>query len=714
MHNGTEHPICYSSRTLNAAERRYSTIERECLAVVYAIKTYRVYLTGTHFTIMTDHRPLKYLLTIKDPSSRLSKWAMFLMEYSFTIQYRPGRMNGNVDSLTRLRQNESETKATNIKQIALVNENPPIKPLHLVVWTQQEIKNLQDQDPYVQDLVSKLDTQHLFYQNPLGLLYKERQNEERHDQLVAPALIIPDILRMYHSSLFGAHPGQKKTCQLIQQDFFWKTLRTDVKSYIERCHSCNTRKSNFQPPVEMQKMPVPSTAWERIAMDIVGPLNQTENGNKYILTCVDFLTRYPECIPIPDIKANTVARAFVENIIVRHGAPRELLTDCGTQFVGKIFQNICNILEIKKLQTTPYHPAGNGIVERMHKTLKTMISHFTSEHQYNWDETLPFALLAYRNQIHEATKETPFYLMFGRDMELPVHLTIRDKKVRYDMDDYGNQLIGKLQHAHHQAQRNIEKSIEKRCEKHNSRRLRRSYTIGDLVYLKLPSLPGKNLARKFLPKWKGLYRILEKKGPVTFKIKEVNGKKVQMVHADRLKLFKGEQDLERVQENLTDNELQDDQVDHDEFVETGVEPSPTIADSDNIPPSSSTTLTDNQNENGSTTENEDPVVNETLSERLDVPTVEDNDTILPSSSATLREGQTEDGDIAEKEVPADKQTLSESLDENLENDDSLLETESHKNPCQNEDSPIPEVSCNRTTRTRQVKMPLRFKDYKLD
>ena len=143
-------------------------------------------------------------------------------------------------------------------------------------------------------------------------------------------------------------------------------------------------------------------------MDIVGPLNRTKNGNKYILTCIDYLTRYPECIPIPDIKADTVAKAFVEHIICRFGAPREILTDCGTQFLSKLFTEICAILGIRKLKTTPYHPSANGIIERFHKTIKTMISHYVDDHHNNWDEVLPFCLQAYRNLPHEATQESPF------------------------------------------------------------------------------------------------------------------------------------------------------------------------------------------------------------------------------------------------------------------------------------------------------------------
>ena len=151
-HDGVELPICFSSRTLNAAERRYSAIERECLAVVFAVKTYRNYLTGTHFVIMTDHRPLKYLLTMKDPSSRLSKWAMYLMEYSFTILYRPGKQNTNVDSLTRLGTEQNNPE--NI--IAHIATDPNIKPMVNVIWSSEELKNLQHSDPELIKIITTL------------------------------------------------------------------------------------------------------------------------------------------------------------------------------------------------------------------------------------------------------------------------------------------------------------------------------------------------------------------------------------------------------------------------------------------------------------------------------------------------------------------------------------------------------------------------------
>jgi transposase InsO family protein len=243
---------------------------------------------------------------------------------------------------------------------------------------------------------------------------------------MAPKSIILEILKIYHNSIFGLHLGQNKTCQNIKKDFYWKTIRSDVRKHIEKCHSCNLYKSNYQPPPQLQRSTIPTAVWTRISMDIVGPLNITQQGNKYVLTCIDFLTRYAVAVALPNIKAETVAEAFVKNIITNFGTPKEILTDCGKQFVGKLFVEICKILNIRKLQTTPYHPAANGIIERFHKTLKQMIAQFVDEYNNNWDEILPFALMAYRNNISEATGDTPFFLMFGRDMILPHHLTVRE------------------------------------------------------------------------------------------------------------------------------------------------------------------------------------------------------------------------------------------------------------------------------------------------
>ncbi|KYB25612.1 hypothetical protein TcasGA2_TC031231 [Tribolium castaneum] len=204
-----EHPICYASRSLKDAETRYSTIEREALAIVWAVKYFRCYLTGARFTIITDHRPLKYLLTIKEPSSRLAKWAMSLTEFDFEVQYRPGKQH-HVDAFTRLEHPQEEMSIQAIQQ-----DCTPI------IYNLEEIKKAQSEDKDIQSLLP----QEGYYQSPNGLCYRERLDGERHDKLLVPKTMQRRILQLYHDSPFMAHGGRTKTTELLKREFYWKVIQ---------------------------------------------------------------------------------------------------------------------------------------------------------------------------------------------------------------------------------------------------------------------------------------------------------------------------------------------------------------------------------------------------------------------------------------------------------------------------------------------------------
>ena len=164
-------------------------------------------------------------------------------------------------------------------------------------------------------------------------------------------------------------------------------------------------------------MPV-TKPFQKVAMDIVGPLPKTHAGNQYILTFQDHFSKYPEAFPLPDQRATTIARIFVEEIVCRHGTPEKLLTDQGTNFTSELFREICKLLDIKKLQTTAYHPQTNGIVERSHQTIMTGLSQFISNDQKDWDVWLPYVMMTYRCTQHSTMKYSPYYLLHGREMRL--------------------------------------------------------------------------------------------------------------------------------------------------------------------------------------------------------------------------------------------------------------------------------------------------------
>ena len=150
--------------------------------------------------------------------------------------------------------------------------------------------------------------------------------------------------------------------------------------------------------------------FQRVAMDIVGPLNKSGRGHKFILVLCDYATKYPEAVPLKTVDSETVANAMIE-IFSRLGIPNEILTDQGTNFMSSLMCQLCKLLDIKKLNTSPYHPQANGLVENFNGTLKKMLKCYAQEEPTDWDRQIPYVLFAYREAPHETTGYSPFELL---------------------------------------------------------------------------------------------------------------------------------------------------------------------------------------------------------------------------------------------------------------------------------------------------------------
>jgi transposase InsO family protein len=172
-----------------------------------------------------------------------------------------------------------------------------------------------------------------------------------------------------------------------------------------------------------------SEPFEQLAVDTMGPLPTTERGNRFIVLFVDNFTKWAEGFAVSKADSVTIAQLLVEEIICRYGAPRKLLSDCGTPFISELAKQVYQLLHVKKLSTTPYHPQTDGQVERLNHTIKTMLATYVQDNQKLWDQYLPYALFAYRTGVHASTKETPFYLTFGRDARLPMNKNSRTRQI---------------------------------------------------------------------------------------------------------------------------------------------------------------------------------------------------------------------------------------------------------------------------------------------
>jgi hypothetical protein len=199
----------------------------------------------------------------------------------------------------------------------------------------------------------------------------------------------------------GGHRGMNKTYRAIKSQYFWSNMRREVEEYVKQCRSCQVNKM-LTPKQKAAEHP-----FDMCYLDIVGHLPVTQGNNKYISTFQDDLSKYMIAVPIGQQDAETVARDFVANVVLKYGTPRVLQTDQSDNFISEVFRNTCKILKIKKIQSTAFHPELQGGIERSHCVLAEYLRHFVNENQSNWDEWVPFATYVYNTTVHSATGFTP-------------------------------------------------------------------------------------------------------------------------------------------------------------------------------------------------------------------------------------------------------------------------------------------------------------------
>ena len=396
-----------------------------------------------------------------------------------------------------------------------------------------------------------------YYLDSEGLLYKI--NDSR-DNLVIPKTFVKKVMNDFHTLPFAGHPGQTKTISLIKTRFFWPNMRNDIIKFCTECPSCNQRKTSpHLRKAPLQNFPEILEPFERTGMDIVGPFVTSYTGNKYLLTFQDYFTKYVEAVPLPDQKADTVAKAFVTQIITRHGTPKQLITDQGTNFMSRVMKETCKYLGIEKIHTTPYHPQSNGMIERSHRVFKDILSHYVSKSQQDWDEFIPYVLMAYRMNIHNSTGYSPFFLLHGRDPILPIDEISKPKTIKYDCDqNYVSEMMLRLQDTFNKVKENLQTSAELRAIQYNKNTKIKRFNLGDLVYLH-DSSNQVGISKKLTKPWVGPYRVVEIKGEVNYRIRELYGRKELVVHVNRLKAcnMPEEQSTEQVvfHEDITDSNI---------------------------------------------------------------------------------------------------------------------------------------------------------------
>lgn len=556
MQGGREHVIAYASRSLHPAERNdtnYSSFKLELLALKWAVtEKFKNYLTGVKFTIFTDNNPVAHLQTAKLGAVE-QRWAAQLASYDFVVKYRAGRENGNADSLSRVPVPPVESILhAEVQQVDASGEDAPVRALGEEEWreVQQGDEDLRLLIQYVRS--AKLPTTHERNTLPLlvqqllrhlprlvmleDVLYKrmiDPDTQECRLQIVCSVVKQREVWKRYHEAL--AHAGVERTLARVRHHFYWPKMEEVIRGFHSGCVACSLQKGKNNVKAPLNPISV-SCPLEVVALDFLS-LGRPNDACQNILVIVDIFTRYAWAVPTKDQTAQTTVKALWTHVVQTFGCPLRFHSDRGCNFESEFFQEFCQLYGTSKSRTTPYHPAGNGRVERVNQTLLNMLRMLEEEKQARWPDFLPELMQAYNNTVHSATGFTPSYLMFGRTIRIPADLglgVVVDQS-SWDLRGWVQDHHSKLKWAHSVAKRKMDQAAKtiKWTYDHQAKDI--PLLVGQRVLVRDCNRQG----RGKLCDWSPVpYVVVEILGEtkVVYKVRPEKGGKDKVLHRNALKL----------------------------------------------------------------------------------------------------------------------------------------------------------------------------------
>jgi len=414
---------------------------KKLLAIVYSLKHFRQYLLGRQFKIRTDHAPLTWLRKMPEPIGQQARWLEIMEEFEFEVTHRPGVKHTNADALSRRPCNLKSCACKQVNSSVVVTNNMVNSAMICSVktnqnddeyWTFEGIKQAQELDENISRIVQFIirspdkppwekvamlnhETKCLWSMWPRlrlwqGLLQRKFEVIETRKiiwQVVLPKVMRDKFLSEAHGGMTGGHLAKSRTVATVQARAYWPSWSSDFDMFLKKCPACARYHRGNVPRQTSMQTPMVGDPWFRLSLDITGPHPRSRKGNQYILTLVDHFTKWAEAIPVRNHTAQTVAQRLMENVFSRFGAPQQILTDRGSEFESDLFRNLLEWMGIDKLRTTVFKASSNGQVERFHRTLNSMLAKVVSDSQRNWDECVPYVLVAYRATQHESTGFSP-------------------------------------------------------------------------------------------------------------------------------------------------------------------------------------------------------------------------------------------------------------------------------------------------------------------